>query len=390
MDSRAHSARSFESRIIEAFKAIGYQVEKPRESQEFDFIVRKYEFPFEIRALVELKYFEHSLVPAGIVLRYLDMVQRYSVDKAIIITTLGFAEESKELAEKSKGKIVLLTEADLIEQIPGKRMKEYFSVFLRSDYVSSSFREYFALFEPDYRNRISRLPKDRLVKLLFEYASTQDLANFVAEKLPKEEILGMLEETIEPTQLKEILIRLARKVEIPISRKKEIEQTYKQAIASEDSNLKGKLFEKAVKEIFELVPGLKVVGSNVNDGMEEIDIQLRNYNREHVWAEFGGMILVECKNWSRPVGANEIASFKDKIIKSGLKSGILVAQVGVTGSPSDLEGAWGKVKMDLAMGCMIVILDGKDLQDILNCADVSEKVDDKYIQLFKLGSSKAL
>jgi hypothetical protein len=72
------------------------------------------------------------------------------------------------------------------------------------------------------------LPKDRLVKLLFEYASTQDLANFVAEKLPKEEILGMLEETIEPTQLKEILIRLARKVEIPISRKKEIEQTSKQ------------------------------------------------------------------------------------------------------------------------------------------------------------------
>jgi hypothetical protein len=338
---------------------------------------------------VELKYFERSLVPGSIVFRYLDMVQRYGFDKAIIVTTLGFTEEADELARKSDGKIVLLTEADMVEQIPGRRMHKFYNTFLRSNYVSSSFRQYFDVVKPDYKSLISKLPKERLIELLSEYTSRQDLAGLVAERIPEDKIFGLLEETIEPNQVKEILARLPKKTEIPISRKKDIEQTYSEAVACKDPNQKGKLFEKAVREVFELVPGLKFVDSRIDDGMEEIDIQLRNYNHEHVWAEFEGMVFVECKNWSQPVGSKEIDNFKGKLDRNGLNSGILVAQVGVTGSPAQLEGAWGVIKMYLQEGFKIVVLDGKDLQDIFRCADVSEMVDNKYIQLYKLGSPKA-
>lgn len=384
-----HSAYLFEQRVRDTFEAIGYHVEEPSEQDlGFDFLVRKYEFPFEIRALVELKYFERSLVPASIVFRSLEMVQRYNADKAIVVTTLGFTGEANRLAEKSSGKLVLLTEAELIERIPGKRMHDYYNTFLRSNYVLSSIREYFERTKPDYKSLLTRIPKSRLCEILSELASPQDFADFITERIPKDRILMQLEETLEPSQIKEILARSTKKIEIPVSRKKEIEQAYNQAKVIKDPVQKGKLLEQVMKEIFELVPSLKVVGSNVNDGMEEIDIQLRNYNHEHIWAEFEGMIFVECKNWSQPIDSKEIDNFQGKLERNGLHSGILVAMMGVTGSHVRLEGAWGVIKMCLQNGCKIVVLDGKDLEDIFKCADISEKIDEKYVHLYKLGSQK--
>lgn len=383
------SARFFEQRVRQAFEAMGYFLEEPGERLEFDFLVRRYEFPFEIRASVELKYFERDFVPASIVFRSLDIMQRYKVDKAIVVTTLGFTQAANELAEKSDGKIALLTEAELIERIPGKRKQDYYDTFLRSSYVLSALRDYFELVKPDYTSLIAKLPRSRLCELLSEFASPQEFADFIAEKIPKDRILMQLEEVLEPTQIKEILAGTPKKAEISVSRKREIEQTYNQAKASRDPNEKGKLLEQVISEIFELVPSLKVVGSDVNDGMQEIDIQLRNHNHEHIWAEFEGMIFVECKNWSEPVGANEIDSFRSKLERNGLHSGILVAIMGVTGSHVRLEGAWGVIKMALQNGRKIIVLDGKDLDDIFKCADISEKVDEKYVHLYKLGSQKS-
>jgi hypothetical protein len=384
--SMQNSARAFEYRIIDAFNAIGYAVDKPSKPSEFDFFIRRYEFPFEIKAIVEVKYFERSFVPASVVYRHLDMLQRYSVDKAIIVTTLGFSREGKSLAERSEGKIVLLTEAELIEKIPGRRMHEYYDSFLNSNYVLSSVREYFETTKPSYEDMISRIPRNRLCEFLSEFAPPKDLADFIAEKVPRERIVEQFEKSLEPSEVKEILVSRPKKIEIPISRKKEIEQTYEQARSSNDSNQKGKLFEKVMKGIFELVPDLKVVGSNVDDGIEEIDIQLRNYNHEHIWAELEGMIFVECKNWSKPVTSKEIDNFKAKLERNGLHTGILVAVMGVTGS--GLSGGWGAIKMYLQNGWKIIVLDGKDLEDIFKCTDISEKIDDKYVHLYKIGNQK--
>jgi|GEM_PF-482391 len=382
-----HHAKDFEKRIIDIFQVLGYDVEQPREPSDFDFLISKRDFPFEIKALVEVKYFERSLVPASIVYKYLDMIQRYNVDKAIIVTTLGFTKEANSFAQKSDGKIVLLTEAELIERIPGRRAREYCDSLLRAHYVLSSIREYFETAKPSFENMLQRVPKDRLCELLYEFASFKDLVNFIAEKIPKNKILEQFERILEPSEVKEILMSRVKRIEIPAYKKRDIESIYNQAKISTDPVQKGRLLEKAIKEIFELVPGLKVVGSNVNDGIEEIDLQIRNYNREHVWADFEGMIFVECKNWSKPVGSDEIDHFVGKLERNGLNSGILIAVKGVTGRHVRLEGAWGAIKMYLQKGRKIIVLDDKDIEDILKCTDISDKVDEKYIHLYKLGSA---
>lgn len=387
--NKPNSALSFEKRVINAFEALGYRVEKLPDLPEVDFFLSKFEFPLEIRLLVELKYSERSFVPASTVYRVLSNLQQYEVDKAIIVSTLGFTREAIKIAEESKEKVVLLTEAELVENISRRRMGRYYDEFLRSNYIQSSVREFLEVAEPSYKDLALRLPKRTLYGLLSEFTSHEEVARFVVEKIPREIIIEQFAKILGFSEIKEILAQIPRKTTKPIPRKNEIESTYKKAKVASDPNRKGKLLEQVMKAIFESVPGLKITGSRIDDGIEEIDIQIRNYNHEHVWAEFEGMIFVECKNWSKSVGSKEIDNFKGKLERNGIHAGILVATMGVSGRPSKLEGAWGAIKMYLQNGYKVVVLDGKDLGDIFQCIDVSEKVDEKYVYLYKLGSPHA-
>jgi len=387
--NKLNSALSFEKRVTNAFEALGYHAQKLLELPEADLFLSKFEFPLKIRLLAELKYYERSLVPASTVYRVLNNLQHYDVDKATIVTTLGFTREAIRIAEESKEKVILLTEAELVGNIPRKHMGRYYDAFVNSDYVDSSIQEFFEVAKPRYEYVTLRLSKSALFELLAEFTSHKEIARFAVEKIPQRILIKQLTGILKPTEIKEILAELPKKSAKAIPRKKEIEEKYKKAKNASDSNEKGKLLEQVMKDIFGSVPGLKIVGSRIDDGIEEIDIQIRNYNHEHVWAEFDGMIFVECKNWSSPIGPKEIDSFKAKLERNGIHSGILVATTGVTGQPRKLEGSWGAIKMHLQKGYKIVVLEGRDLGDIFQCTDVSEKVDEKYVYLFKLGSQHA-
>jgi hypothetical protein len=87
-------------------------------------------------------------------------------------------------------------------------------------------------------------------------------------------------------------------VEIPTGvqeTKRKIYEKYMNAKHQTNINEKGVLFEQVVEEIVNLVPGLKVVGSDINNGIEEIDLMVRNHNRKKVWADFDGLFFIECK-----------------------------------------------------------------------------------------------
>jgi hypothetical protein len=143
---------------------------------------------------------------------------------------------------------------------------------------------------------------------------------------------------------------------------------------------KGRLLEQVISDLIELVPKLKVVNSRVYDGIHEVDLHVRNYNRDGVWADFEGMIFVECKNWSEPTGSSEIASFYVKLKDNSIKCGLFVSIFDITGK--NYEDARGQVKLRLPEGFKIIIFNGNDIREILNCKDVSAKVDEKYIKLY--------
>ncbi|MGI0051141.1 MAG: restriction endonuclease, partial [Nitrososphaeraceae archaeon] len=164
-------------------------------------------------------------------------------------------------------------------------------------------------------------------------------------------------------------------------RKEKIKEKYMEAKSTTNNNLKGLLLEQVISEIFTLVPNLSIAGTRVDDKIQEIDIQVRNFNRENVWYDLDGLIFIECKNWNVRVGSDEIGNFISKLEDYGLKTGIFVAVNDITG---DIEsGAKGKIKKALSRGIRILTINGNDIDDILNCHDVSKKIDKKYTDIYQ-------
>lgn len=170
-------------------------------------------------------------------------------------------------------------------------------------------------------------------------------------------------------------------------RKQEIENCYKRAKDENNSpEVKGKLLEDVIKEIIELVPGLRVVGSRVTNEIQEIDIVVRNFNKTNVWADFESVFFVECKNWfkKKKPGADKIRDFKGKLENKNIKTGIFVAPNGISEGKGDskIRGTNGQIDKYFHNGTKIVLLEDEDIYEILNCEEVTDKINEKFIELY--------
>jgi hypothetical protein len=123
--------------------------------------------------------------------------------------------------------------------------------------------------------------------------------------------------------------------------------------------------------------------------VQEVDVMMRNYKGNKVWADFDSIIFVECKNWfkDRRPGASILRDFKGKLDNKDLKTGIFVAPNGIAeGSRHDdkVYGADGQIDKFLQDGTKIVVLEDEDIWAIINCTDVTEQINKKFMELYKL------
>lgn len=89
-----------------------------------------------------------------------------------------------------------------------------------------------------------------------------------------------------------------------------------QAVLSEkDPHRKGALLEELMSLLFGSVPGFTDVKRNRRNDLEEIDITFRNESEDPLWRGEGAYIIVECKHWTRPVGAREVREFAGKLAR---------------------------------------------------------------------------
>jgi hypothetical protein len=85
------------------------------------------------------------------------------------------------------------------------------------------------------------------------------------------------------------------------------------------------------------------------------------------------------------IGADKVRDFKVKLDNKHIKTGIFIAPNGVTGSTGSnkLYGANGQIDKFLQEGVKIIILEDDDICEILDCKDVYDKIDEKFIELYK-------
>lgn len=112
-----------------------------------------------------------------------------------------------------------------------------------------------------------------------------------------------------------------------------LRDTWAQVRTETDRNRKGKLLEELVKLLFRATPGFERVETRLDNGTEEIDIVVENQSQDSPWKNDGAPYLLgECKNWSKPCGADElrkfIAKFDTKYERA--RTGFFVAPGGFT------------------------------------------------------------
>jgi len=118
----------------------------------------------------------------------------------------------------------------------------------------------------------------------------------------------------------------------------------------------------------------KVVNKNLRTEAEEIDIMIQN---NVLGVKWGDPILVECKNWSKPIGKDEIVLFLDKLMIQKCLVGILISKNGITGTETSdaglrvREALWGK-------GIRIIVLTLNDLKNVTNTDTLKKVMTDRY------------
>lgn len=128
----------------------------------------------------------------------------------------------------------------------------------------------------------------------------------------------------------------------------------------------GKALEDLVWYLFETVPGITVTERNIANAFATEEIDVAFWNDQHqlgLWF-LPTTLLVECKNWSQPVGSAEVAYFARRLQNRGLDLGFLIAAKGVTGSPIALTDAHFEIATALKDGIRIVVIDRPEIEGL--------------------------
>lgn len=166
-------------------------------------------------------------------------------------------------------------------------------------------------------------------------------------------------------------------------------QTYQGLLAhvdaSANSTEKGDRFEALCEYVLTKLTGVEIQARDALMDSEEIDLVLWNAQTEEVLKPFEYTILVECKNWSAPVGAKEFDSFISKMRRRNLKTGIFIAASGVTGdflNGNGNDGAIDIIKTSLGEGIRVIIVNRRDLDALTSLDDLRDLIKKRYCGLF--------
>ncbi len=150
-----------------------------------------------------------------------------------------------------------------------------------------------------------------------------------------------------------------------------------------DTKAKGEALEELVSWVFGQIPGLRCVARNTfsEDGSQEIDISFWNDRVAGGLPSLADSLPVECKNWTGPVGAAEVAWFVWKLARGGAVEGVFIAAEGVTGNSERRSHAWAVLQWAKQLGFRIVMLSLDDLEKLQTSEQLVKLIQDRLVAL---------
>lgn len=142
-------------------------------------------------------------------------------------------------------------------------------------------------------------------------------------------------------------------------------ESWERAIAADTNSEKGGALEDFAIELLSGISLLKLFDKRVRTQTSEIDAVFRvKALAGTLCQEWGGLLLVECRNRAKRFDAKAVRDFAQKLNDGDAKVGIVVTAEGVTGrSGRDAQGAIGNVFQQQRR--VILVIDSADIVGIL-------------------------
>lgn len=151
------------------------------------------------------------------------------------------------------------------------------------------------------------------------------------------------------------------------------------------SDAKGTALEDLVKYLFGSIPGIIVMSRDEMDifKSDEIDLGCRNERHPYGLLDpiFPFFFPIECKNWEKKVGSDEVAWFDKKLKRRSLPFGIIIATNGITGDKQELTNAHQHVAEALLENRRIIILKRGDIEALSDSSQLVELIKRKLCEL---------
>ena len=129
---------------------------------------------------------------------------------------------------------------------------------------------------------------------------------------------------------------------------------------------KGALLEDAICYVFGRIPGITVTRKNQLNAFdsEEIDVAFWNDKAPDGLHFLPDIILVECKNWAKPVSSEQVGWFDTKLRNRGVGFGVLVATNGITGEPRSITAAHQVIAAALRENRRMIVVKSEELRSL--------------------------
>lgn len=170
---------------------------------------------------------------------------------------------------------------------------------------------------------------------------------------------------------------------MPHLSRKRIEELVEVARNGSTNHDKGQALQDLVCHMFEVIPGIRPPICNVVDfaNAGEIDVFCANKAQDKGLWFLPRAILVECKNWTQPVGSQEVRVFIDRMKERGCEAGVLIAANGITGNNEDLSAARRHIARALEDRYEVLVVTLDDLANTRNISEIVNLLEQKWLRL---------
>jgi len=159
--------------------------------------------------------------------------------------------------------------------------------------------------------------------------------------------------------------------------RKMLKELLDKVLSADTNKEKKESLEDLAEYLFSSITGIKVIDRNARTKTSEIDLilELDNiiFSFHPFFKEVGQHIMIECKNWEKAIGADEVRSFSSDMSDKRVTFGCMVTRKGITRDA--YEEIRKKFRTDHQV---IIVLSREDVERVIKGENLIELLKEKY------------